>query len=388
MKSAQCGLVLTGGGARGSYQAGALRAIYEIGAKIGRPQPFRIISGTSAGSINASYLAANVHQPEVAMQRLTEVWSNLRTDRVFRSDFTSLGKIAFQISSDLVFGGFKRHGKVRALLDASPLRQLLNSSINFHDIDQNLSKGLIDAVEITGTSYATSVCVSFVQSIKPVKHWTRLTRYSEPTKISIEHVMASTAIPLFFPPTKVGSMFFGDGSLRNSTPLSPAIRLGSKSLMVIGVKKEKNPDQDTEQLDLVVPSIGRVVSVVLNALFMDAVDQDLDRLKRINDTMRLIPKDQQDKTPFKPIEFLYIRPSRDLGLMAAESFDALPETMQYLIRGLGSKEEASELLSYLLFEKSYTSKLVSLGYEDTIAMRNKVEDFLMAHSEGPQGAMP
>jgi NTE family protein len=376
MEPARFGLLLTGGGARGAFQAGSLRAFYEIATKMGKPQPFRVLSGTSAGSINAGYLASTIHAPEAGLARLTEVWSSLRSQQVFRSDYTSLGKIAFQISSDLLFGSFKRRGRVRAALDSAPLRSLLTQHIDFRRIDENLQNDLFDVLEITGTSYATSICVSFVQSVKPIRHWTRIARYSEATRISIEHIMASSAIPLFFPPTKVGNVFFGDGSLRNTTPLSPAIRLGADSLVVIGVRKDKNPDQDIEVLDLVVPSIGRVISVMLNALFMDAVDLDIDRLKRINETLALIPKDRSAETSFKSIRCLYIRPSRDLGIMAADYFHALPESIQHLIRGLGSKEEASELLSYLCFESAYTSNLVELGYNDTMAQRAKIEDFL------------
>jgi len=369
-------LLLTGGGARGAFQAGALQAIYEIAASVGDKRPFNFICGTSAGAINASFVASNAHAAPDCMQNLVKMWGDLHTDDIFRSDIGSLGKIAIQLVSDMILSGFKKGGRVKALLDTSPLRKLIMERCDFHQIDRNIRDGVFDALELTATSYLTSTCTSFVQSEKQFKHWNRISRSSEATRISIEHILASSAIPLFFPPVKIDGIFFGDGSLRNSTPLSPTIRLGADSILVIGVRKEKTSGPDTESVEHVVPSIGRVLSVILNALFMDAVDIDIDRLHRINEVIRKIPEAERHDAKMRPIDCLYIRPSRDLGQMASSYFGELPDSMQYLIQGLGSKEEASELLSYLLFEQGYTQELAKLGYIDAMAARDEIIEFV------------
>ncbi len=363
------GLVLTGGGARGAFQAGAVRAISEIAADSGRSRPLSIITGCSAGAINATYVSAHIDRPE-EIARLADFWGNLRSDQVFRSDARSLSKIGVRWLFDLAFGGLRRRVGIKSLLDTQPLRELITQRIPFQNIPEQLRAGHLDALEVHATDYSTSANVSFVSQHVEHEPWERINRLSVSTTIGVEHVMASSSIPLFFPPAIVEGRYFGDGSLRNTAPLSPAIHLGAERLIIVGVRMTQTIDYH-RQLP-VKPTVARILSMILNAVFMDAVDTDLERLTRINRTVGLVPAEDRSSSGLRPIEFVYIRPNIDVGRMAANFYDRLPDSLRYLLRGLGSAEEASELVSYLLFHEEYCGTLVNLGYESAMAMRPEI----------------
>lgn len=369
------GLVLTGGGARGAYQAGVVRAITEVSAKMNIPQPFDIITGVSAGAINAGYLAAQTHQMEEGAIRLVKLWENVKFDHVFQSDMASMSNIGLKLLLDISTGPLSGAHLSRALLNTKPLRRLIEQNINFEQIQKNIDAGMLHAVSLTATDYTSSNSISFIQGKEPLQLWDRQLRKSERALLRAEHIMASSAIPLFFPPVDVDGRYFGDGCLRNQAPLSPAIHLGASRLFVIGVRKQP-PTSEIEATSTVRPSLGRVISVLLNAIMLDGVDWDIERLARINRTVALVPSEKRSAGGLRPIEFLWISPSEDIGKMAQGETWRLPRMIRFLIKGLGPANQASGLISYLLFDPTFCSRLTEMGYKDAMAKRPEIEKFL------------
>lgn len=370
-------LVLSGGAARGAYHAGVLRALYEISADIKRPEIFRIITGVSAGAINVGYLGAHADDLNRATQQLCELWRNLQAEDVFSTDYASVTKNALRLVRGVSLGGLstRLRSESVALLQTDPLRQLLERTIPFKKIKDHLANNLLDAISVSATDYSTSVGVSFVQDQQNSLSWKSANRTSASTELTVEHIMASSAIPLFFPPIEVEGRYFGDGCLRNTAPLSPAVHLGAERLLVIGVRRWREVDLSTAPV--LQPSLGRVLSVLINAVFMDAVEVDLERMKIINQTVFDLKKAGLP-TKYRPIEAFYLHPSEGLSDIALARENDLPKVIRYLIAGLGTSEEASEILSYLLFEPGYCGALVDLGYRDTLAKSAELTEFLLA----------
>lgn len=369
------GLVLSGGGARGAYQAGVTRALYEISRDLKYTDIFRVITGVSAGSINVAFLASQADDLEGATARLCEVWRTLQAEDIFRTDYGTVTRNALKLVRGVSLGGLSEKLRPVAvgLLHTDPLRDLLARSIGFTRIRENLANNIIEAVAVTATDYSTSVGVSFVQGGSHLKPWRSANRISSFGELTIDHIMASSAIPLFFPPAQVQGRFYGDGCLRNTAPLSPAVHLGAEKLFVIGVRRTR--DIDLATAPVLMPSLGRVLSVLINAIFMDAVEVDIERLRIINQTVAQL-KQAGVPTPFRPIEALYIHPSEGLSDIAQAREDDLPKVIRFLMAGLGTPEEAAEILSYLLFEPGYCGALVDLGYRDTQARKSEIEAFL------------
>ena len=355
-------LVLSGGGARGAYQAGVVLGLSEI---FGKDFPFDILTGVSAGGINTAYLAAYRDDPVSAARQLVEIWKNLHTTQVFRSDLYSLARIAIRWIIDLGFGGLlhRRKNLAQCLLDTSPLHELISKSLPFDRIEKNIADNYLHSVAVTATEYRESNAITFVESNSKTSGWVRKKRMSVETKLAVEHIMASSAIPILFPPISIQSTYYGDGSLRNMAPLSPAIHLGANKLLIVSVKKPAKVA--SSHLDgKNQPSTARVLSVVLNAILLDQLDFDMERLERINQAVHMISSEYQNQTDLRPIDYVWIQPSEDIGEKAKEYAHLLPATIRYLIRGLGSIEQASEIISYLLFAPPFCSWLVDLGYRD------------------------
>jgi len=369
------GLVLSGGGARGAYQAGAIKALVHILHRKGVKYPFPIISGASAGAINASFIAASADDLPTAVPRLADFWCNLHSDRVFRTDVTSLSQIGMKWLRGLMFGGIRNRTNLYSLLDTKPLRELLDAEIPFWRISDNIKDKYISAIEVTATDYATSEAISFIQTDDPSFGWVRARRRSVSTKIGLEHVMASAAIPVFFPPLQIGRRPYGDGALRNTAPLSPVLELGAHRLIIISVRMAQELDQEVPDSRIVKPTVARVLSVLLNAIFMDALEFDLERTRRINSAIEHVPEESREQIQLKKIDLLVLNPSEDLGTLAGNMFNSLPGAIKYLFKGLGTSSEASELVSYLLFEPVYCSYLVELGYNDTVARTDEIMKF-------------
>lgn len=388
-------LVLSGGGARGAYQAGAVRGIAQIAVSCGIEHPFRILTGVSAGAINAAYLAAHGDEIGSASERLTEFWGSLRSEEVFRTDAFSLGRIGMNWALDAISGGVRFGPQARALLDTTPLHDLLQRRIPIHQISKQVEKGNIDAFAVSATSYASSESISFYMSHRPIAPWRRLRRVGMVCKISLQEIIASAAIPLLFPPVRIADDYFGDGCLRNTAPLSPALHLGANKLLIIGVRtsgvhkvEEQTAITDTlapgaggNKIDpMLTPSIARVLNTLINAVLLDGIDADIERLARINRTVALLPESSKDQTPLRPIDWLYVHPSVDIAQIALEEARSMPRLIRYLLAGLGSTAEAADVISYLLFEPRFCQRLSDLGYKDALARRDEITAFLKANS--------
>ena len=367
------GLVLPGGGARAAYQVGVLKAISEL---IPDSNPFSIISGTSAGAINASLLASRSQSLKEAVEVLSGVWCNFKTNKVYRTETTVMLKSIFQwlltVSSGAVLAK-----NPKSLLDNSPLRQLLEDTINLEGIKNNIDKGNLDAFAITAASYSSKKSVTFFQSEEDDIDWERFLRVGVKTDILIDHLMASIALPLIFPAVKINNEYFGDGAMRQATPLSPAIRLGAEKLLIINTDSKSPNNQLTD--NQIYPSIGEVGGYRLDALFTGGLLSDLERLDRINQIIENSGNNsvQTSNKKMKHLDYCVISPSKDIKKIAKEHYKDVPYSVKLLMKGLGLKNrEESELLSFLLFESSFTSSLIQLGFEDGMTKQSEIKAML------------
>jgi len=368
------GLVLPGGGARAAYQVGVLKAISEL---IPDSNPFSIISGTSAGAINASLLASRSQSLKEAVEVLSGVWCNFKTNKVYRTETTVMLKSIFQWLLTVSSGGVLAKNP-KSLLDNSPLRQLLEDTINLEGIKNNIDKGNLDAFAITAASYSSKKSVTFFQSEQDDIDWERFLRVGVKTDILIDHLMASIALPLIFPAVKINNEYFGDGAMRQATPLSPAIRLGAEKLLIITTDSKSPNNQLTD--NQIYPSIGEVGGYMLDALFTGGLLSDLERLDRINQIIENSGSNivQTSTKKMNHIEYLVISPSRDIKQIAKDHFSNVPYSIKLLMKGLGLKNRnESELLSFLLFESSFASSLIELGYEDAMRKQSKIEGIII-----------
>lgn len=371
------GLVLPGGGARCSYQAGVLKAIAELLPALS-PNPFPVISGTSAGAINATVLATRARRFRHAVKDLERVWGSFRTEQVFRSDPGTMIRTSLHWLSAFAFGGLGV-GNPRALLNNDPLRELLRRYINFDGIQHSIDNGYLDALAVTAAGYSSSRSVSFYQGKEGLEPWQRVRRRGEPVPIRLRHLMASIAAPMVFPPVMIDREYFGDGAMRQATPLSPAVRLGAQRMLVIGVRNEA-PDPEPGPDDPVpYPSFGRVAGYMLDALLMDGLSSDLESLTRIN----LIANEMPGRTlegefgQLKFIDALIMLPSKDIRDIALQHLHEMPSAVRVLLRGLGALNYGGrQLVSYLLFESGYTKALIQLGYDDAMERSDELRSFL------------
>ncbi|MBL7542404.1 MAG: patatin-like phospholipase family protein [Bdellovibrionaceae bacterium] len=368
----QIALILSGGGARGAYQAGVVQGIYEVLKSASIPMRIDHFSGVSAGAINASYLASLWEDKEIALKNLVDLWSQLKSSDIYYTDAISLGKIGLKWVSDLSLGGATGTSKEgRALLDTEPLKHLLHSRLDMHKIGVNLDKNLFRSLIITAVDYYDSTAVSFIQTNKEFKPWRKQRRVSEEAKIIVDHVLGSSAIPLLFPPRPIENRFFGDGCVRNSHPCAPSIYLGAQKLLVIGVKSRANKgySKDTNSMGHP-PSVARVVNLLMNAVLLDNVEHDIERLIRMNQIVTQV--DNSQNLSYKKLDFVFISPSRDIGALASKHISKVPRIIRYLIKGLGSLEDANELVSYLLFESPFCSELIEMGFQDALDAKEKI----------------
>ncbi|WP_413575824.1 patatin-like phospholipase family protein [Bdellovibrio sp. HCB290] len=372
------GLVLSGGGARGAYQAGVLVAVYEIAQASGVPLKLDFLSGVSAGAINASSLASNAHDYKYATESLARLWSEVHFDQVFSTDSLTMGKIGIQWLKEISLGGITGTTPGRGLLDTTPLRGLISRNMNYEQVQENINAGHLEALCITSIDYAKSATTTFVQSNNTLSSWDKGRKRSEFSPINTEHIMASSAIPLLFPPIKVNERFFGDGAVRNHAPCSPTIYLGAEKLMVIGVRLQSSTAYDlhAENTDTA-PSLARVINTILNGVLLDAVEQDVEKLRRLNEYATAITPEQQRKVSLRPLDYLFISPSEDIGEMAVQKAAKLPRVIRYLMKGLGSLQDASEIISYLMFDPSFCSDLIEIGRKDGYAQKEEIIKFLL-----------
>jgi NTE family protein len=266
-KKAQLAIVLTGGGARGAYQAGVIKALAQILKASGQPNPIRIVSGLSAGSINGAFVASGLAEFECAANLLAETWEGLKTNDIYRSDPFSLGKIGFKLLTDITSGSLSTRKMSRALLDTRPLAKLLDERIPYNKIQQNIDKGVLHGLTVSTFSYAYQRTSVFYQAQTPAVQRVRPRRKMREAQIDTRHVMASSAIPLLFPPIEIDGLFYGDGSLRATAPLSPPIRLGADKMLIVGVRDPSVVAHRDEPYNTAKPSIGEILGMMLNAVF-------------------------------------------------------------------------------------------------------------------------
>ncbi len=370
-------LVLSGGGARGAYQAGVLNATSEIAARLGQKRPFDIFTGASAGAINASFLASQADNFLQATENLANLWGTLDAQQIFRSDALSLGKIGIKWMRDLPFGGLTGFSPGPSLLDTAPLRELLQNNLDFPKIQSHIQSGALKALAVTAVDYHSSMAATFIQGNDDLKMWIRSRRFSERTVIHTDHIMASSAIPLLFPPIEITGRHYGDGCLRNNAPLSPAIHLGAEKILVVGVRRHTDIDAVKMKAAPNAPTLARVINTLLNAVLLDNIELDVDRLNKINEFMGKIPSDLHQQLNFRKIDLVWVHPSIDIGQLAYDHAHKLPSFIRYLLRGLGPSEDSKEIISYLLFDPTFCQKLMEAGYEDAMAKKDEIERILL-----------
>jgi NTE family protein len=371
------GLVLPGGGARCAYQVGVLKGIAELLPRRA-PNPFPVISGTSAGAINAVVLATRARLFRHAVADLERVWGNFRTEQVYRSDAATMFKSSLHWLFALVLGGLGGQNP-RSLLDNEPLAELLSRNIRFDAIAESIAQGYLDAVAVTAAGYSSARSVSFYEGRDDLESWTRVRRRGRHARLKMHHLMASIAAPMVFPPVLIDREYFGDGAMRQATPLSPAVHLGAERLLVIGVRNEE-PDPEPGPEDVIpYPSFGRIAGYMLDALLMDGLSADLERLTRINLILSQSPgrEIQGEYGTLRFIDAMIMLPSRDIRDIALRYLHEMPRPVRLLMRGLGALNYGGrQLVSYLLFESGYTRELIRLGYEDAMRRRDEIMVFL------------
>jgi len=370
--SPRIALVLLGGGARSAYQVGVLKAIAQW-CPPGQPLPFRVLCGTSAGAIIATVLASYAGRFRAGTVALERVWRNFHVGQIFRDDRAIMLRSSLHLLLALASGGWLLPPP-RSLLDNKPLRGLVEWSVNFARIRQALDAGTLDALAVTATRLSSGESVSFVQSAGPLQGWQRSGRRGVPVELTLDHLTASSAIPFLFPPVRMGDDYYGDGAMRQVTPLSTAIHLGAERVLVIGVRE---PDRRlVVSSPTAAPSLGQIFGFMLETLFMESLQADVERLQRINALIDHAPA-AEPPLGLRRIEALLVLPRADLSAEAVGYVHEMPRTVRSLLRTMGAANPAGgRLASYLLFESGYTRRLMQLGCDDATARRAEIEAFL------------
>lgn len=377
-------LALGGGGARGAYQVGVLRAI----ARRHPDLPVPLLAGVSAGGINAAHLANHTGRFAEKVEALVALWSSLTVEQVFRVDGAALTKGLLQWATQLsVLGGRKWGPQVRGLVDTSPLRGFLDTQLGCRagamcGIAENIRRGDLRAVALSTTSYATGHTITFCQG-KELEGWERPNRIGVLGELRLEHVLASAALPLFFPAVEIDDQWYGDGGIRLHAPLAPPIHLGAERILAISTRYGPAPEEGTVPEFTGYPPPARVAGVLMNAIFLDLLDHDAMQLERINRLLESVP--EAERGDLRPVGLEVVRPSVDLGRLASDYEPRLPGLFRFLTRRLGTKDtRSSDLLSLVMFQPDYLQRLMELGEADAEAQAEALGRFL-AGTESPEG---
>jgi NTE family protein len=366
-------LVLGGGGARAAYEVGVLSAIAE---RVPASE-FAIYTGVSAGAINATFLAAHPGSFAEAVGALRRAWTQLVADRVYRIRPLRVGPALLQALAAGVLGRHTDPATVKGLVDVQPLREFLASIIDFAVIDTKIAAGRLQAVALSATSYSSGEVVTFVHGAPTAPTWRRAMRHAVRASLTLEHVMASASLPVLFPSVRIDDVFYGDGSVRQTAPLSPAIHLGARGVLVI--TQQGDPLQRLRPAAArAYPTFAEVVGLLLHAVFLDALEADVEQLERVNRLLALWPAGPPP-AGLRPVNLLVLRPSRNLGALARGTGLRLPRLLRWAVRTLGGEQAAgADFLSYLVFDPLYTSALIDLGYSDAQVGWERIAQFLDA----------
>ncbi|HLF13256.1 MAG TPA: patatin-like phospholipase family protein, partial [Gammaproteobacteria bacterium] len=370
-------LVLPGAGARAAYQVGVLKAIAAILPENAH-NPFAIISGTSAGAINGAVLASRADHFERAVAEMEHVWANFEARQVFRTDNWTMLKSSLHWLAAVVLGGLGV-GNPHALLDNSPLRELLERDVRFPRIAQAIDHGYLEALAVTASAYTSARSVTFFQAHESIRPWARVRRIGRAETIDLEHLMASAAVPFVFPPVRIGGEYYGDGSMRHRAPLSSAIHLGADRMLVIGVRDERPDPEPAADREPEFPSFAHLAGYMLDTLFMDGLYTDLERLTRINRILELAGTSRLEgpQGTLRPLHTVVVVPKDDIRSVAARHVQELPRGVRLLLQGLGATNRSGmQLVSYLLFESGFTRELIEMGYRDALAMDDELRAFI------------
>jgi NTE family protein len=369
-------LVLTGGGARAAYQVGVVKAVRDI---LGEPtrNPFPILSGTSAGAINAAYLAAFADDFSAAVAHLVDFWENMRCEHIYRTDAWNIMKTGARWLSAMML--LSRRNPL-SLLDNTPLRELLEKNLQMERIQHNLDCGALYAVCVTASGYTSGQSVSFFQGGSGLEGWERNQRTGAAVTLKVDYLLASAALPFLFPAVKLHREYFGDGSMRQIAPVSPALHLGADRVLIVGSGRQSI--EQARARSNVYPSLAQIAGHALNSIFLDSLMVDIERMERINRTLKLVPPDALKDSQLRPVKVLFITPSQPLEHIAARFVHELPRTVRFMLRPTGALNRAgSNLASYLLFEQAFCRALIDLGYQDTGRREAEVREFF-DYSEG------
>ena len=364
-------LVLSGGGARASYQVGVLSAIAEKFPDL----EIQILTGVSAGAISTVYLASHPGPFRQAVEGLRTEWGRLTPERVYRIRPVHIGRALSRWVVNMVLRRGSPQPSLHGLMDMDPLRGFLAACMPVEGIKRNIDSGRIRAVALSATCYNSGATVTFVQAASDVPIWERYMRVAVRTNVTVGHLMASAAIPIVFPAVKLGDAFYGDGSVRQTAPLAPAIHLGARRIIGIAMRarKEAAACASTEQY----PVAAEVFGMLFHSVFLDSLDADAERLERINALLRAVSDPNAAPGGMRPVDLLLLRPSRDLADLAKGCTVELPRLVQLVVSSVGGERaRSSDFLSYLMFQPDYTGLLMELGYEDAIGRAGDIEEFL------------
>ena len=380
--SADLGVVMTGGGARAAYQVGLLRYLARRFPDLQIP----IITGVSAGAINAALLASHHGTFCQAVDELVGLWSSLTVKDVFRVDARSLGWNALKWARQLASGGRGGVPRVQGLVDTSPLRIFLAEALHAVDgeltgVQYNLARRRLKAIALSTSSYNTGRSVTWIQG-RDIREWERPQRSSANTTLTVDHVMASSALPLFFPAVQIGDTWYGDGGVRLAAPLSPALHLGAGRILAISTRYDRSRREAATPMVAGYPPPAQVMGVLMNSIFLDLLDQDAYRLERLNRLLARVPPDEREG--LRHVNLLVLRPSVDLGQLANQYEPQLPPAFRFLTRGLGTRDTSSpDALSLILFQPDYLSRLIEIGEADAEARADEIAEFLHVGSPTP-----